>query len=126
MLIESTLSILAISIAWYAQTIISAFYSAVRGGKLFAEAFFNVIKDQAKAGRILCPGIIGPDFDPNNSVLDEVVGFIIASQGLMFQMTSGFALPFPFNILLAPLNIIEWWIRLQVSSGASTSGGSSE
>ena len=29
---------------------------------------------------VICPGIIGKDFNPDDSVLDEIVGYIIAAQ----------------------------------------------
>ena len=58
---------------------------------------------------------IGTDFDPNDSVLDEIVGFLIAAQGFFFQLTQGFILPFPFNLVLLPLSIVEWLIRSQMS-----------
>ena len=95
---------------------IAAFYASVRGGKIFATGFFGLIVDQANKGIQICPGLVGKEFDPNESVLDEIVGYIIAAQGFMFQLTQGFALPFPFNILLLPLSIVEWFLRLQVSS----------
>lgn len=117
--IETTLSVIAITVALYAYTIISAVNAALRGGKLFAEALLNIVVEQAKQGTTICPGLIGADFDPNESVIDEIIGYIIAFQGFMFQMTQGFSLPFPFNILLLPLTIIEWFLRLQISSSAA-------
>ena len=78
-----------------------------------------MIVGQAKSGLHLCPGIIGADFDPNESVLDEIVGFIFAFQGLLFQMTSGLGvLPFPFNILLLPLSVLESMLRAEGSGFA--------
>lgn len=69
---------------------------------------------QAQKGVTVCPGIVGANFDPNESVLDEIVGYIIAAQGLMFQLTQDFALPFPWNMLLSPLTLVEWLIRTQL------------
>ena len=86
------------------------------GNKLFAQGFFGLIVDQAAKGIQICPGLVGKDFDANESVLDEIVGFIIAAQGFMFQLTQGYVLPFPFNVLLLPLSIVEWVLRLQVTS----------
>ena len=111
-LIEFTLAFIGIVVAWYAKATIAAFYAAVRGGRLFAQGFFGLIVDQAAKGIQICPGLVGKDFDPNESVLDEIVGFIIAAQGFMFQLTQGFVLPFPFNVLLLPLSAVEWILRL--------------
>ena len=49
-------------------------------------------------------------------MLDEVVGFIIAFQGFAFQLSNGFTLPFPWNLLMLPLTIVEWILRLQIVS----------
>ena len=118
-LIEFGLAFIAIIFGWWAKAMLAALYAAVRGGRLFAQGFFGLIVDQARKGVQICPGLVNKDFDPNESVLDEIVGFIIAAQGFMFQFTQGYVLPFPFNILLLPLSIVEWILRLQVSSTSS-------
>ena len=83
---------------------------------MFADGFFGMLVEQAKNGITICPGIIGPDYDPEDSVLDEIVGFVIAAQGLMFQLSHAYELTFPFNVLLSPLTFIEWLIRTQVGT----------
>lgn len=45
--IDSIVRLSAIAIAWYIQQIISAFYSALRGGKLFADGLFNILGARA-------------------------------------------------------------------------------
>ena len=122
--IDSSFRIAAIIFAWYVQQIISAFYSALRGGKLFAEGLFNIIAEKAKKGLILCPGLVGPDWDPNDSYMDEIIAWILAFQGFMFQINTGFKLQFPFNIIFLPLTILEWYLRFQISSDVMTDGGS--
>jgi len=120
-IIEGTISMAAIIIAWEYKVSAFTFYSAVRGGRLFADGLFNIIVEKAKEGVMLCPGMIGADFDPNESVLDEIIGFIIAFQGFLFQTTQGFMLPFPFNLLLLPFTVVENTIRSSVSCGAEGS-----
>ena len=39
--IEVVVRLVAISAAWYLQQIISAFYSALRGGRMFADGLFG-------------------------------------------------------------------------------------
>jgi hypothetical protein len=121
--IDSLIRILAIAMAWKLQVIISAFYSALRGGKLFAEGLFNILVDKAKVGVVLCPGVVGLDFDADESILDDVIGWILAAQGFLFQYNTGFTLPFPFSILLSPLTFLEWYLRFQISSEAMSGGG---
>jgi len=43
--------------------------------------------------------------------LEEMVAWILAFFGLLFQYKLGFHIPFPFNIILIPLSITEWSLR---------------
>ena len=67
------------------------------------------------------PGIPKP-FDPDDSILDDVIGWIIAFQGLWFQLNTGFSLPSPWNLILAPLSFFELYLRVQVSGGLDGKG----
>ena len=44
-IVESTLTVLAVIFAWYLQMIISAFYSGLRGGRMFSDAFINILHE---------------------------------------------------------------------------------
>jgi len=59
--------------------------------------------------------MIAQPFDPNESYLDEVIGYGLAAVGFAFQLFNGFALPFPLNLVFLPLTIIEWFLRIQIS-----------
>ena len=102
----------------YIQQIISAFYSALRGGRMFSGALFNILVEKAKKGIVLCPGVVGVDYDAENSILDDVIGWILSAQGFWFQISSGFAVPFPFNILMLPVSMLEVFLKAQVVAGA--------
>ena len=41
----------------------------------------------------------------------------------MWQLTTGFTLPFPLNIIFLPLTIIEWFLRWQMTFGGPVVGG---
>jgi hypothetical protein len=73
--------------------VLCALYASIRGGRLFAAGFFGFLVEQAKAGVQICPGLVGENFDMDGSMLDEVVGYIIAIQGFAFQMSEGFTVP---------------------------------
>lgn len=92
--------------------IISAFYSGLRGGRIFADSLIELLTEKGLMDKV--PGISIP-FDPNESVLDEVIGYTLAALGFGFQFFNGFALPFPLNLIFLPLTIIEWFLRLQIS-----------
>ena len=61
-------------------------------------------------------------FDPQTTHLDEAVGYTLAALGFSYQLLAGFTLPFPLNIALLPLEIVEWLLRWQVTfAGSATS-----
>ena len=91
--------------------------SAVIGtsvGKIFADAAFQMLIDHDLIKYV--PGVALP-FDADASYLDEILGYGIAAVGFGFQFFSGFALPFPLNVILLPLTIVEWFLRVQISMG---------
>ena len=61
--------------------------------------------------------LIKQPFDPDESYLDEAVGYSLAAFGFAFQILNGFNLPFPLNLIFLPLTIIEWFLRIQISMG---------
>ena len=60
---------------------------------------------------------VAQPFDPDESFLDEAIGYGLAAFGFAFQLFNGFALPFPINLIFLPLTIIEWFLRIQISMG---------
>ena len=66
--------------------------------------------------------MVGVDYDADDSILDDVIGWIIAFQGLWFQLNTGFSLPAPWNLILAPLSFFELYLRVQVSGGLDGKG----
>jgi len=96
-IINSTAKLIAISIAWNVQKVVSAFHSAIKGGLIFSR---HIIVFLNKKGLI--------SINHEDTYLDEVVGWGIALVGFWFQLSNFFALPFPWNVLLFPLTIIEW------------------
>jgi hypothetical protein len=83
---------IAISIAWYLQTIISAFSSALAGGLMMARALFDF-------------GIERGWFSGSHedTPVDEFASYLFAALGFYFQYSIRFDVPFPFNLLLWPL-----------------------
>eukprot|EP01031_Cornospumella_fuschlensis_P025734 gene25734-31080_t len=85
-----------ISVAWTIQRIISAFHSALRGGLMFSRNILHYLSEM----KIL-------HLKHEDTVLDELVGYGVALVGLLWQLRGGFRLPFPLNVLLLPLSILE-------------------
>ena len=92
--------------------VVSAFYSGLRGGRIFASALFSLLDERGHLERLL------PHFDHDRSHADEAVCYALAAAGFAWQLTSGFRLPFPLDVIFLPLTIVEWFLRWQVSTGA--------
>jgi hypothetical protein len=109
------IKLVAIMLAWFLQVLISAFYTALRGGRIFANALCEVIVERGWSEYVeKLPGVPAP-FDPETTHVDEAVGYALAAVGFVMQLLFGFNLPFPLNILLLPLEIVEWLLRWQIT-----------
>ena len=111
-LVETALTFFAVVFAWFLQMIISAFYSGLRGGKMFADGLIAFLVEKDLMDKV---PLIQQPFDPDESYLDEAIGYGLAGFGFLFQIFNGFTLPFPLNIVFLPLTIIEWFLRFQIS-----------
>lgn len=116
-IIDTTLKIVAVTFAWYIQMVISSFYSALRGGKMFAEALFCLLEEKELLQK-LPEGLVPKPFDPDKTYLDEMIMYPLAAAGFLFQIKSGFLLPFPLNLIMLPLTIVEWVLRWEITYGA--------
>ena len=92
--------------------IISAFYSGLRGGRLFGDAVCNILIDYGWMEKLPC---VSKPFKAEETYLDEAIGYSMAALGFSFQFFSGFQLPFPMNIIFLPLSLIEWFLRIQIT-----------
>tara|TARA_B110000305_G_C19283541_1_gene560530 strand:- start:24 stop:608 length:585 start_codon:yes stop_codon:yes gene_type:complete len=97
--------LVAVSIAWYVQSIISSVQCAIRGGLLFSRGILRFLNKK---------GVI--KLDEDETYLDEILGWTFAFFGASFQIFRGFSLPFPLNILLIPFRILEAWLQWIVTS----------
>ena len=80
---------------------------ALLGGLLFSRSILRWARHR---------GIVATA--PEDTVLDELVGYAVAALGFYAQYTWGFALLFPLSILFFPLGWVEWYIRWAVTSTA--------
>ena len=78
-IIDYVIHSIAISLAWYLQRIISAFHSALRGGNIFGKNIIQYLNEM----KII-------DFNDNDTLIDEYMGYAIAVIGFIFQFTFGF------------------------------------
>lgn len=125
---------IAISIAWSIRRVISCYHSAIRGGLLCSKNILlylrcmgylsdnnnkssNSSDDDASSGG----GDSKHDDDGSKKAvgldallqIEFVLGYLLALCGIVFQLSFGFSLPFPLNVILFPITIIEYilvWI----------------
>lgn len=119
--IETVLHAIGITIALTLQTVVTAMYAAVAGGLLCSRSLFELalIAVASEANDACRPGglfarVAGGINTLDDTLFDEAVGFAIAFAGFLFQLLNGFELPFPENLLLLPLLVIEWLIQWQL------------
>lgn len=103
--IKSGCKALAIYIAWWVQRVISAVFSAVRGGNMAGKEFVNFAFEKGY--------LKGNDTE---TYLDEVAAVIFAGLGLFVQLRLGFGIPFPLNVIAWPLYFVEGWIAWSINS----------
>jgi len=102
-IISYTCKSIGVSVAWTIQRVISAFYSSIRGAQMFT------------IGLITCLVRNGyPSWD-QGSIAFVGITAIIAWTGFYWQLQSGFSLPFPLNVLLFPLSLLEWFVTWMVA-----------
>lgn len=115
-IIDTTVKVIAVIVAAFVQEFISGFNSALRGGKLFAEGAINILSEKGVMDK-LPNAIVGEErpFNPDKSYLDECIGYPLAAFGFYYQVINGFKIvPFPLNIIVAPLAIAEYCLRFEI------------
>jgi hypothetical protein len=100
---------IAMSFAWYIQSVISAFASALAGGLMMARSLYQLLV----AHKIRMFGLIPEDH--NQTYIDEVLQYLFAAAGFYIQFKNSFALPFPLNVVLLPFEIAEYYIRWTIT-----------
>lgn len=96
----------AMSFAYFLQSIITAFTSSLTGSVMLASALLRIAR---KKGLKFVPK------DLKDTYIDEVLAYGFAIAGFSFQFKLGFDVSFPFNILLFPFEIFELVLRWSIT-----------
>jgi len=96
--------------AWKLQEIVSAAQSGLRGGLLFSRGCCRWLNKRGHV-KFLCFSL-----EPETSYIDEVLGYLLAALGFYVQWNFGFGMPFPFSIVMFPLDCVEWYIRWTITN----------
>lgn len=99
----------AISIAWTLRRVVSSFHSAIRGGLMFSKNLLSYLVDMG----VLKEHHVNSAYIP---YIDTILGYTVALLGLWFQLSYGFALPFPLNVILFPFTILEYMLVWMVNN----------
>lgn len=99
----------AMSIAWTIQSIVSALSSACEGGLIISRTLIGMLVDKG----ITFGGILPEDHRETD--IDEYASYGFALLGFLFQLSTRFTVPFPFNVFLFPLELSEWYIRWSIT-----------
>ena len=75
----------------------------------------NLIKALNRAGILKMKEIEYDAKDDIEGMWDEYIGWGIGIYGAWFQFSHFWRLPFPFNIILFPVEILEWILRIVVN-----------
>jgi len=105
---------LAMSIAWYMQTVISAVTSALIGSLMISQALITILKQKS----IITEEMLPKDLD--STQVDEMASYGIAALGIFVQLQMNFGVPFPLNILFFPFGLAEYYIRWSITSVATS------
>lgn len=129
-IIDTSVKIIAVICAWQIQVVISAFYSGLRGGRMFAESAIHLLEEKGYLKSV--PDFLAPrskpvegkedesELDMDSTYLDEILMFPLAAIGFWYQLNHGFtfvALPLPIKLVLLPLEVIEWILEWKITWG---------
>lgn len=103
---------IAMSFAFYLQSIITAFTSALTGALIMSRATLKIMSTKGYTLGGLIPT------DHKDTLIDEVTSYGLAFLGFTFQWKMNFSIPFPFNLFLVPVQFLENCIRWSITNEA--------
>ena len=99
--------VIGVVAAWMVQQAITAYHSATRGAQLFARGLLTYLVRH---------GYLGSNaIDEKGSVFNFAI-FVLAMTGFYSQIMYGFRLPFPLNLVLIPVRLVEFALRVAVGA----------
>jgi len=103
---------IAMSFAFYLQSIITALTSALTGALIMSRAAMKIMSTKGYTLGGLIP------VDHKDTLIDEVASYGLAFLGFTFQWKMNFSIPFPLNLFLVPVQFLENCIRWSITNEA--------
>ncbi|KAM3576393.1 hypothetical protein VYU27_001743 [Nannochloropsis oceanica] len=97
--------IAAIQVAWMLQRLLATVHSAMRGGMMFSRGGLAYLRKEGYIKK-----------EDKDTYADEIVGATTAILGFAFQTSLRWRLPFPVNIILLPVTILETFLYYYVAA----------
>uniref|UniRef100_A0A6T8HJ76 Uncharacterized protein n=1 Tax=Hemiselmis andersenii TaxID=464988 RepID=A0A6T8HJ76_HEMAN len=91
-------------VAWLLARIIATCHASMIGGLMAARAAMGLANQMGWVKVTV-----------EDSMLDEAAGWTLCVIGAYFQLSSGFSLPFPLNVVLLPVSMVEWFLTWAVT-----------
>jgi hypothetical protein len=107
----------AMSIAWRIQRVLTAYSSAISGGLMFSRSMFRFFRKRGfRFFGVLPPG------SRQMSLLEEMLGFMVATLGLYSQIGNGinWTIPFPLSLVTWPFEWAERWLQWQFTEDTAS------
>jgi hypothetical protein len=99
---------IGVALAWRVQVLVSALHLALYGGLLCSRSLLRFAQRRGHLANL----------QEDDTYADEIVGYAIAGCGFYTQLSQGFCMPFPLNIVFLPFTWIEWYIRYSITTDA--------
>jgi hypothetical protein len=106
-IVRQVFATLGVIIAFFLQQVVGGFHSAVRGSQLATQNAIILAKKY---------GFLADDFD-EKSQKASAAAMVLAFVGFFWQLRSGFAVPFPLNIIFFPATLLEWFLSISLTIG---------
>lgn len=97
---------MAVTIAFFVQRVMSSFHSATRGSYMLLKGMAQQLTAMDKP----VPAVLNEN-DPNFKLLTTGLAFV----GFVLQLYMGFGVPFPLNVLLLPVTMLEHFLMMFVT-----------
>ena len=117
LLVKSSAKAIGVGLAWRLQVVVSAVHLAMRGGLLFSRSMMAYARGRGGAAKKAKKASDdGAAIASATAAVVEVGGYAVAAAGFWFQLDNSFGVPFPLNVFLFPLTLVEWYIRYSITS----------